>query len=145
MSNYQRTNSHTVSRLTVHIVWSTKYRYSVLKDDIKTRCRSILIQICDAEDVRILKGVVSKDHIHMHLEYRPSQSVSELVRRLKGRSSRKLQQEFPELGKKYWGRHFWAIGFGCWSTGNITDEMVNEYLEHHRRPKDDDQSDFILD
>mgnify|MGYP002822608035 FL=1 len=145
MSNYQRTNSHTVSRLTVHIVWSTKYRYSVLQGDIKTRCRSILIQICDAEDVRILKGVVSKDHVHMHLEYRPSQSVSELVRRLKGRSSRKLQQEFPELGKQYWGRHFWAIGFGCWSTGNITDEMVNEYLEHHRRPKDDDQSDFILD
>ena len=145
MSNYQRTNSHTVSRLTVHIVWSTKYRYSVLQGDIKTRCRSILIQICDAEDVRILKGGVSKDHVHMHLEYRPSQSVSELVRRLKGRSSRKLQQEFPELGKQYWGRHFWAIGFGCWSTGNITDEMVNEYLEHHRRPKDDDQSDFILD
>ena len=145
MSNYQRTNSHTVSRLTVHIVWSTKYRYSVLKGDIKVRCRSILIQICDADDVRISKGVVSKDHVHMHLEYRPSQSVSELVRRLKGRSSRKLQQEFPELGKKYWGRHFWAIGFGCWSTGNITDDMVNEYLEHHRRPKDDDQSDFILD
>ena len=145
MSNYQRTNSHTVSRLTVYIVWSTKYRYSVLKGDIKVRCRSILIQICDADDVRILKGVVSKDHVHMHLEYRPSQPVSELVRRLKGRSSRMLQQEFPELGKKYWGRHFWAIGFGCWSTGNITDEVVNEYLEHHRRPKDDDQSDFILD
>jgi putative transposase len=145
MSNDQRTNGHTVSRLTAHIVWSTKYRYSVLVGDIKLRCRSILIQVCDSEDVRILKGVVSKDHVHMHIEYRPSQSVSELVRRLKGRSSRKLQQEFPELGKRYWGRHFWAIGFGCWSTGNITDEMVNEYLEHHRRPTDDDQSDFILE
>ncbi|WP_339607547.1 transposase [uncultured Roseivirga sp.] len=37
MSNYQRTNSHTVSRITVHIVWSTKYRYSVLKDDVEIR------------------------------------------------------------------------------------------------------------
>ena len=145
MSQDQRINGHSVSRLTVHIVWSTKYRYSVLQGDIKVRCRSILIQICDAEDVHILKGVVSKDHVHMHVEYRPSQSISDLVRRLKGRSSRKLQQEFPDLGKKYWGRHFWAIGFGCWSTGNITDKMVNEYLEHHRRPKDDDQSDFILE
>jgi len=117
----------------------------VLTGDIKVRCRSILIQICEAEDVRILKGVVSKDHVHMHVEYRPSQSISDLVRRLKGRSSRKLQQEFPELGKRYWGRHFWAIGFGCWSTGNITDEMVNEYLEHHRRDENDDQSDFILE
>lgn len=65
------------------------------------RCRSILIQICEAEDVRILKGVVSKDHVHMHVEYRPSHSLSDLVRRLKGRSSRKLQQEFPELKKRY--------------------------------------------
>lgn len=112
------------------------------------RCRSILIQICEAEDVRILKGVVAKDHVHMHIEYRPSQSISELVRQLKGRSSRKIQQEFPELGKRYWGRHFWTIGFGCWTgppsgTGNTTDEMVNEYLEHHRKPDGDDQSDFI--
>ena len=61
------------------------------------------------------------------------------------RSSRKLQQKFLELGKKYWGQHFWALGFGCWSTGNITDEMVNEYLEHHRKPTDKDDSNFILE
>ena len=141
----QRANGHTVSRLTVHIVWSTKYRYSVLEGDVKTRCRTLLIQICESEDVVILRGVVSKDHVHMHINYRPSQSVSSLVKRLKGRSSRKLQQEFPELKKRYWGQHFWAIGFGCWSTGNITDEMVNEYLEHHRKPTDEDDSNFILE
>ena len=145
MANHQRSNGHTVSSLTAHIVWSTKYRYKVLQGDIQTRCRAILIQICEAEDVVILKGVVSQDHVHMHLSYRPSHSLSQLVKRLKGRSSRKLQQEFPELGKKYWGQHFWAIGFGCWSTGNITDEMVNDYLEHHRKPTDNDDSNFILE
>ncbi|MEB2780662.1 IS200/IS605 family transposase [Algoriphagus sp. C2-6-M1] len=141
----QPSNGHTVAWLTVHIVWCTKYRYSVLKGDIKMRCRTLLIQICESEDVRILKGVVSKDHIHMHIDNRPSQSLRSLVKRLKGRSSRKLQQEFPELKKRYWGRHFWAIGYGCWSTGNITDEMVNEYLEHHRRPKDDNNDNFIIE
>ena len=140
----QRTNGHTVSRLTAHIVWSTKYRYSVLEGDIQLRCRSILVQVCDAEDVVILKGVVSKDHVHMHVEYRPSQSMSDLVKKLKGRSSRKLQQEFPELRKRYWGQHFWAIGFGCWSTGNITDKMVNEYLEHHRKSPNDNDN-FIIE
>ena len=141
----QRTNGHTVSQLTAHIVWATKYRYSVLHGDIQIRCRKILIQVCEAEDVVILKGVVSKDHVHMHISYLPSQSLSGLVKKLKGRSSRKLQQEFPELNKRYWGQHFWAIGYGCWSTGNITDEMVNEYLEHHRRKKDVDDSNFILE
>ena len=141
----QRSNGHTVSQLTVHIVWSTKYRYAVLQGDIKLRLRVLLMQICESEDVIILKGVVSNDHVHMHLNYRPSHSISELVKRLKGRSSRLLQQEFPELQKRYWGRHFWSIGYGCWSTGNITDEMVNDYLEHHRKPNDDDESNFIIE
>ena len=140
----QRVNGHTVSRLTVHIVWSTKYRYAVLKGDIQKRCTQLLIQICDTEDIVILKGVVSKDHIHMHIEYRPSQDISTIVKKLKGRTSRKIQEEFPVLRKKYWGRHFWAIGFGCWSTGNITDEMVNEYLEHHRKSSNDNDN-FILE
>ena len=141
----QRTNGHTVSNLTVHIVWSTKYRYAVLQGDIQFRCRTILQQICESEDVVILKGVVSKEHIHIHINYLPSLSISDLVKKLKGRSSRKLQQEFPELKKRYWGQHFWAIGFGCWSTGNITDEMVNEYLEHHRKPEEDKDENFILE
>lgn len=141
----QRTNGHTVSQLTAHIVWATKYRYSVLVGDIKIRCRTLLIQICESEDVEILKGVVSSDHIHMHISYRPSKSISQLVKKMKGRSSRKLQQEFPELKKRYWGRHFWAIGYGCWSTGNITDKMVNEYLEHHRKKGDKSNSNFILE
>lgn len=96
------------------------------------RFRDILVQVCNSEEVHLLKGVESKDHIHMHVEYPPSISISELVKRLKGRSSWLLQEEFPALRKRYWGRHFWAVGYGVWSTGVITDEMVQEYLEHHR-------------
>ena len=144
MSGYRR-GSHTVSRLTVHVVWVTKYRYHVLVGDVQKRCRSLLIQDLETLDIEILKGVVSKDHIHMHIEYPPKLSVSEIVKKLKGRSSRLLQHEFPHLKKRYWGQHFWATGYGAWSTGNITDEMVQEYLEHHRKPNDSDQENFILD
>ena len=136
---------HTVSRLTAHIVWVTKYRYHVLKGDIQLRCRDLIKQICDAEDIQILKGVISKDHVHIHIEYRPSKKISEIVKRLKGRSSRRLQEEFPSLRKRYWGKHFWGIGYGVWSTGNITDEMVQEYLEHHRKPSNEDNDNFILE
>ena len=145
MSKKQRRGSHTVTWLTVHIVWVTKYRYKVLKGDIQKRCRELVMQICDSEDVRILKGVVSKDHIHIHIEYPPSKSISNLVKRMKGRSSRRLQEEYPILEKRYYGRHFWAIGYGAWSTGNITDKMVEDYLEHHRRPKDQSGDNFIIE
>ena len=107
------------------------------------RCRDLIKQICDSCDVKILKGVVGKDHIHIHVSRPPSMSESELVRKLKGRSGRKLLMEYPELKRRYWGGHLWAIGYGAWSTGNITQTMVNEYLEHHRsNPNDDDN--FIM-
>ncbi len=140
-----RRGGHTISRLTANVVWTTKYRYHVLEGEIKQRCRAIIRQTCEAEDVRILKGVVSRDHVHIHIEYVPSKALSDIIKRLKGRSSRKLQMEFPELGKRYWGRHFWAIGYGAWSTGNITEEMVQEYLEHHRSKSNNDDDTSIVE
>ena len=137
--------SHTATRLTCHIVWVTKYRYHVLKGEVQYRCRALLIQICDVEEVKILKGVVRKDHVHIHIEYPPRIALSKLVQRMKGRTSRLLQKEFPKLGERYWGWLFWASGYGAWSTGNITDEMVQQYLEHHRKEDCNDDSDFILE
>jgi putative transposase len=123
----------------------TKYRYKVLTGDIQKRCRDLIVQVCDTEDVTILKGAVSKDHVHMLIEYRPSLAISDFVKRVKGRTSKLLQQEFPELGKKYWGRHFWAIGYGAWSTGNITEDLVKEYLEHHKDQSNYDGNKMILE
>jgi putative transposase len=139
-----RSGSHSVSRLSAHIVWVTKYRYHVLVGDVKVRCRELLLQMCEADDIVILKGAVSKDHVHMLIEYPPNLAVSDIVKRMKGRSSRLLQQEFPGLKKRYWGQHFWAVGYGVWSTGNITEEMVAEYLEHHRKPSNQNGDAFIL-
>ena len=70
-------------------------------------------------------------------------SVSEILKKLKGRSSRLLQKDFPHLKKRYWGQRFWATGYGAWSTGNITDEMMQEYLEQHRKPSDKSQDNFL--
>ena len=144
MGKRNRRGSHTVTWMTVHIVWVTKYRYKVLKGDLQKRCRDLIRQICESEDVQILKGVISKDHVHIHIEYPPRVKISDLVKKLKGRSSRRTQEEYPVLKKRYWGRHFWAIGYGAWSTGNITDEMVQEYLEHHRKGGQDNDK-IILD
>ena len=128
-----RKGSHTKSWLTVHLIFVTKYRYKVLKGDIKTRCRDLLRQDCNALELRILKGIVSSDHVHMHIEYPPRLSVSEISKQLKGRSSTKLQKEYPELKRRYWGRRFWSRGYGAFSSGNITEEMVQEYIEGHRK------------
>lgn len=140
-----RKGSYTVSRLTCHIVWVTKYRFKVLRGDVQKRCRELLIQIFEAEGIEILKGVVSSGRVHMYIEYAPKQNISTILKNFKGRTSKKLQMEFPDLKERYWGQDFWARGYGVWSTGNITDKMVNEYLEHHRKKDTDDNSNFILE
>ena len=139
-----RKGGHRSYQLHVHLVWSTKYRYGVLKGDIQIRCRDLLRQTCDSLDVQILKGVVSKDHVHLHVSYPPKVSVSELIRRLKGRSAKILLEEYSELRRRYYGGHFWGIGYGAWSTGNITDEMIQSYLDHHKDGANSDQN-FILE
>ena len=140
----QRSSSHSVHQLQVHLVWITKYRYHVLQGDVQLRCRELLRQTCNALDVQILKGVVSKDHIHLHLSYPPSLSVSDLVKRLKGRSAKLLLTEYPELKRRYWGGHLWGIGYGAWSVGSITDELLQAYLDHHKDQANGDEN-FILE
>ena len=86
-----------------------------------------------------------KDHVHLLIEYPPAQAVSDIVKRRTGRTSRLLQQEFPDLQQRDWGKHFWAIGYGAWSAGNITEDLVAEYLEHHRDPSNQDTDPLILE
>lgn len=123
--------SHCVFYHRYHIVWATKYRYTVLTGETRLRAREIIRQACSELGVEIVKGVLAQDHVHMFLSVPPKHSVSDVMRRIKGRSSRRLQQEFPVLKKRCWGQHFWARGYFCTTSGNVTDELVLQCLEKH--------------
>ncbi len=123
--------AHCVFYHRYHIVWVTKYRYKVLTGEIRLRTRDIIRQCCGEMGVTIVKGVIATDHLHMFLSVPPKHAISDVMRRIKGRSSRRLQQEFPVLRKRYWGRHFWARGYFCTTSGNVTDDLVLQYLEAH--------------
>ncbi len=84
--------------------------------------------------------MVSPDHVHMLVSFDPSTSISHLVKFLKGKTSRKLQMEFPELRKKYWGQHLWARGYFVVSTGNVTSQMIKDYIQHHFEGKEGEDS-----
>ena len=133
-----RYGSHTVFNIEYHFVWVTKYRYQVLTGDVALRIRELVRQTCDIFEIRILKGVISKDHVHLLVSAPPTMAPSEIMRRIKGRTSSKMFEEFPNLKKRYWGRHFWARGYFCVTAGQVTDEMIKEYLEHHFEPNPDD-------
>ena len=129
------TGSHTKFYHRYHIVWVTKYRFKVLHGDMRVRLREIIRQTCSEMGVRIGKGVLSNDHVHMFVSIPPHLALSTVMQRIKGRSSRKIQIEFPDLRKRYWGRRFWARGYFSTTSGNVTDDVILQYLELHSKRK----------
>ena len=144
MVSQYRQGSHTKYDNKYHIVWITKYRKKILRDEIGYRLREIIRQVCSADKVEILKGSIGLDHIHMLLEIPPHIAVSRVVQHLKGESSRKLQMEFPQLGKQFWGQHMWAIGYFCVTTGTVTETAISQYIEEQGKKETDEDKTFIV-
>lgn len=134
-----RYGSYTIFQIEDHFVWVIKYRYQVLSGEVAERVRGLVRETCEAFEIRIVKEGVSKDHVHILVSCPPTMASSEIMRRIKGRTTSKLFEEFPHLRKKYWGQHFGARGYCCATVGQMTEEMIKSYLEHHfeTRPKDE--------
>ena len=128
MSSYRK-GSHTVYDLKYHVVWITKNRKQVLRGEIGKRLRELIRQTCEELEIYIEKGHIAPDHVHLLISVPPQHAISEVMQRLKGRSSRKMLEEFGELSRQFWGRHLWARGYFVASSGNVTDEIIAQYIE----------------
>ena len=140
MENY-RTSSHSRYDIKYHFVWVTKYRKSVLTGEVGIRLRELVREVCRSNDIEILQGAVSRDHVHVLLSCPPNLSPSKIMQYIKGKSSRKLLQEFRHLQKQFWGRHLWARGYFVASSGNVTDEAIMAYIQQQDGTEPDDGGD----
>ena len=137
MSEYRR-SSHAVFRLRYHFVFITKYRKPVLRGDIAVEVRGLIREICRTHDIEIVKGHVRPDHVHLLLDVPPKWSPSRVMQAVKGKTSHHLLQDRRKLRREFWGRHLWARGYFVASTGNVSDEMIAEYIENQDAESQDD-------
>ena len=133
-----RHGAHSVFEIHLHLVWTTKYRKRILAGEVGLRVRELIREVSRRHEVTILRGHVSSDHVHLLVSIPPQVTISRLVQWLKGRSSHHLLAEFAHLRKAFWGRHVWARGYLCCSSGNVTDEVIKKYIEEQGEEKDDD-------
>ena len=96
------------------------------------RARELIRQTCQMGEVLIVRGAVAADHVRMLVAAPPRLSPSKLVQHVKGRSPRRLQEEFPHLRKKYWGRHLGARRYFRATVGAVDEKTVREYLESQK-------------
>lgn len=127
-----RRSAHAIFDIKYHVVWVTKYRYKVLRGRVVERAREVIRQICQARDVVIIRGAISPDHIHILVSAPTDLSPAKLVQHIKGRSSRRLQDELPELRKRYWRQHLWVCGYFCATVGAVDEATIKGYIESQR-------------
>ena len=144
MKDYRK-SAHCVYDLKYHLVWITKYRKPVLSGEIGHRVRELVRLICASLDVEIIKGNIRQDHVHLLVSVPPTLSVSKLVQRIKGVTSRKLLQENKGLNKAFWGRHLWSRGYFVASVGEVTEEIISKYIEKQHNMERDEDADFKVE
>ncbi|MFJ5559804.1 IS200/IS605 family transposase [Streptomyces sp. NPDC093250] len=130
-----RTGRHCVFRMHVHLVFVTKYRHSVFADRHLTPCEEIMRAVCEDFEAELVEFNGEANHVHLLVNFPPKVAVSRLVNSLKGVSSRRLRQEFPDLVRHYWrAQRLWSGSYFAGSVGGAPLSIVKQYIEQQNRP-----------
>ena len=114
----------------IHIVWIPKYRKRVLRGALANRIRALLQECADVNRWKIEELNIQPDHVHMVVQFRPNVSISKMVQLFKGKSSRRVRIEFPELEEFYWGNSFWGDGFFAETIGKVDLDTIKNYVKN---------------
>ena len=128
MENYRR-SSHTVYKLHYHCAFTTKYRKPVLLGESGLHVRELIREICKRLDIENLAGHVRPEHVHLLLRVPPHLSPSRVMQAVKGKTSHSLLSDWRKLRKEFWGQHLWKRGYFVATSGNVTDEVIQEYIK----------------
>ena len=125
--------AHVIWHCQYHLVWVPKYRYRVLKGEVKTEVERCIRLFCGQKKVKIVALNIQLDHVHLLAMIPPKVSVSDMMGILKGRTAIRIFKQFPKLKRKpYWGNHFWAEGY-CVDTVGLNAEMIEKYVKYQER------------
>ena len=112
--------------LNYHLVWCPKRRKKVLVGGIKQRLEELVREVCAEKGVDIVAMEVMPDHIHLFVSTYPNMPIEDVIRYIKGRSSRYLRAEFPELLKL---PSLWTHSYFVSTAGNVSSETIRKYIE----------------
>lgn len=126
---YHRANNNTYFSCFYHLVWTPKYRRKVLVDGIDERLKIIIQEVCQEKQAVIEALEVMPDHVHLLVDIDPQFGINQLVRIMKGRSSRFLRREFPRLARM---KSLWTNSVYISTVGRVTIKTVKQYIERQK-------------
>ncbi|AAO37414.1 transposase-related protein (plasmid) [Clostridium tetani E88] len=130
MEQKYKSNNNIVYSCKYHIVWCPKYRRKVLIGNVETRLKELLIETCADIEVDIIKMELMPDHVHMLIEVDPQFGVHKAIKRMKGRTSKMLRQEFPHLKTKL--PTLWTNSYFVSTVGGAPLSAIKQYIENQK-------------
>lgn len=132
-----RTGRHCVFMLHCHLIFITKYRGKILNKDALEYMENIMRDIATGFEVEITEFNGESDHVHLLINYPPKVCLSKLINSLKGVSSRKVREAFPDI-KLHWTNKksgaLWSPSYFAGSVGGAPLEVLKRYIEQQNRP-----------
>lgn len=134
MSNYStygyKTNRNVVYKCYYHVVWCPKYRRKVLHSGVDERLKQVVHEVCNELGAEPMGLEVMPDHVHLLVGVDPQFGVHRLVKRIKGKSSRVLREEFPWLKSRI--PSLWTNSYFVTTTGGAPLAAVKKYIENQK-------------
>jgi putative transposase len=127
-----KSGAHNKHALAVHLIWVVKYRRSVLTHEIGDRVKAIVSEVATEIGCEIISIETDVDHVHVIVRLKPTHTVSDVVKRFKGRSARYIFKEFPEIKRRLWGGHLWQPSYYAATVGGAPLETLKKYVESQR-------------
>ncbi|MFM8454082.1 MAG: IS200/IS605 family transposase [Gammaproteobacteria bacterium] len=130
-----RTGRTCIFKAFYHVVFVTKYRRNVFSKEMLESMYLVFKETCLQMDVELLEFNGEDDHVHLMLSCHPKLALSNLVGKLKGKSSYMLRKEFwPQIKQKLWGKHLWSPSYCLVSCGGAPLNIVKQYIQQQRTP-----------
>ena len=126
---------HSAYVINYHLVWIPRYRKKVLVGPIEARLKELLVEIATQYGFEILAVEVMPDPVHLFVSAPPKIAPAEIVRLVKGITSRRLKKEFESLRRQYWGKNatLWAEGYYVGTAGHVSAETIKRYIEESQK------------
>ena len=132
-----RRAAHAAYDTAYHLVWSPKYRKSILQAELAVRVEQMFKEIAEAYDITIDEMEVSPDHVHIFCSFPPRYSIARVVSMFKSLSARAVFREFPQVKRQLWGGEFWEDGYFARTVGDkVTAEVIRKYIKRHKEAHD---------
>lgn len=113
-----------------HVVWCSKYRRKVLTGEVENRLKELVVEIANELKVEIIQMETDKDHIHILCEVDPQFGIAKFVKKVKGKTSRILRDEFPYLRKRI--PTLWTNSYFVSTVGGAPLEIIKQYIENQQ-------------